>query len=220
MTSKPVDLYLQPGTQDRTQITRNALVVTALKLFGTKGFDATSTRQIADASGANIAAISYHFGSKENLRIEVARSVAAHMGQHGPVRASADMDNEAIQGLSPEQARSMIRQHIKIALDRDSLGPLADDILQFFHVEMTQESPVVDILFENALKHSHERMCRLVSRLNGEAWDSEKTKVAALMIFAQVMVFDLVRPVVLRSMGWDKIGPQERDTILDSAWIN
>lgn len=40
---------------------------TALKLFATQGFDATSTRQIAKGAGVNLSAMSYHFGSKEGL---------------------------------------------------------------------------------------------------------------------------------------------------------
>lgn len=39
----------------------------AEKLFSKYGFDATSTREIAEKAGANVAMISYYFGSKENL---------------------------------------------------------------------------------------------------------------------------------------------------------
>lgn len=37
------------------------------KLFATKGFEASSVREIAGAAGVNIAMISYYFGSKEHL---------------------------------------------------------------------------------------------------------------------------------------------------------
>ena len=43
------------------------LLTSALKLFAEKGFAKTSTREIALAAGANIAAISYYFGDKEGL---------------------------------------------------------------------------------------------------------------------------------------------------------
>lgn len=49
------------------QEARQHLLLTALALFADKGFAKTSTREIALAAGANIAAISYYFGDKAGL---------------------------------------------------------------------------------------------------------------------------------------------------------
>jgi AcrR family transcriptional regulator len=46
---------------------RDRLVRAALRLFAERGFDKTSTRDIAQAAGVNIAAISYYFGDKAGL---------------------------------------------------------------------------------------------------------------------------------------------------------
>ena len=46
---------------------RDRLLHTALRLFAAKGFEKTSTREIAAAAGANIGAISYYFGDKAGL---------------------------------------------------------------------------------------------------------------------------------------------------------
>ncbi len=47
--------------------TRLKLIETATSLFAKKGFAAVSVRELARAAGANVAAISYHFGGKEGL---------------------------------------------------------------------------------------------------------------------------------------------------------
>ncbi len=47
--------------------TREQLLKTASKLFGEKGFEAVSTRELAKAADVNIAMIAYYFGSKEGL---------------------------------------------------------------------------------------------------------------------------------------------------------
>lgn len=47
--------------------TRNEILDAADALFGTLGFEAATTREIAEASGANKALIHYHFGGKEGL---------------------------------------------------------------------------------------------------------------------------------------------------------
>ncbi|MEZ5606746.1 MAG: CerR family C-terminal domain-containing protein [Burkholderiaceae bacterium] len=49
------------------QQARQRLLLTALTLFAEKGFAKTSTREIAQAAGANIAAIGYYFGDKAGL---------------------------------------------------------------------------------------------------------------------------------------------------------
>jgi len=45
----------------------------AEKLFAEKGFNGTSMREITTSAGANLAAANYHFGSKEELYLEVVR---------------------------------------------------------------------------------------------------------------------------------------------------
>ena len=47
--------------------TKQKILDTAERLFGEKGYDATSLRQVIAAAGVNLAAVHYHFGSKEEL---------------------------------------------------------------------------------------------------------------------------------------------------------
>jgi TetR/AcrR family transcriptional regulator, regulator of cefoperazone and chloramphenicol sensitivity len=56
----------RPAGGDGAQ-SRQRLLLAALKLFAAKGFAKTSIREIAQAAGANVAAISYYFGDKESL---------------------------------------------------------------------------------------------------------------------------------------------------------
>jgi AcrR family transcriptional regulator len=46
---------------------RERLLQAAMRLFAAQGFNATSTREIALAAGANVAAIAYYFGDKAGL---------------------------------------------------------------------------------------------------------------------------------------------------------
>ncbi len=46
---------------------REHILIIAETLFGEKGFDGTSVRDIAQQAGVNLAMISYYFGSKEKL---------------------------------------------------------------------------------------------------------------------------------------------------------
>src|SRR3984885_2345617 len=46
---------------------REHILMAAEQLFGERGFDVTSVRDIAQSAGVNLAMISYYFGSKEKL---------------------------------------------------------------------------------------------------------------------------------------------------------
>ena len=46
---------------------REHILIAAEQLFGERGFDGTSVRDIAQNAGVNLAMISYYFGSKEKL---------------------------------------------------------------------------------------------------------------------------------------------------------
>jgi AcrR family transcriptional regulator len=46
---------------------RETIIKSAIKLFGTKGFEGTSVRDIAADAQVNVAMINYYFGSKEKL---------------------------------------------------------------------------------------------------------------------------------------------------------
>lgn len=47
--------------------TKETILFNAMKLFGQKGFEGTSVREIAKEAGVNLAMINYYFGSKEKL---------------------------------------------------------------------------------------------------------------------------------------------------------
>ncbi len=59
------------------EATVEALVVSARRLFAERGYDGASIRAITGDAGANLGAVTYHFGSKEALYHEVLRQAVA-----------------------------------------------------------------------------------------------------------------------------------------------
>ncbi|GLQ98877.1 TetR/AcrR family transcriptional regulator [Dyella mobilis] len=51
--------------------TKERILTAAEALFAQRGFEAASLRQLTAAAGVNLAAVNYHFGSKDNLVEEV-----------------------------------------------------------------------------------------------------------------------------------------------------
>ncbi len=53
--------------------TREQILTAAAALFAERGFHGTTAREIAQRAGVNLASAHYHFGSKEDLYLEVLR---------------------------------------------------------------------------------------------------------------------------------------------------
>lgn len=64
-------------TRDHETSSRGRILATATDLFAKRGYEATSTRAIAEAVGLNIATIAYHVGSKAALYLEVMQGAHA-----------------------------------------------------------------------------------------------------------------------------------------------
>lgn len=56
---------------DKGVATHDLLLKTAKTLFYEQGYEATTTRQIAEQSGINLGLIKYHFASKANMALEI-----------------------------------------------------------------------------------------------------------------------------------------------------
>jgi AcrR family transcriptional regulator len=63
---------IQPESRSpRSPDTRARIVAAAERLFAERGFAGTTMRDLTRAAGTNLAAVNYHFGSKEGLLEEV-----------------------------------------------------------------------------------------------------------------------------------------------------
>ncbi|MGD2067399.1 MAG: TetR/AcrR family transcriptional regulator [Gemmatimonadota bacterium] len=69
------------GAPDRGTSTRDALVAASRALFARRGYDGTSIRAITTEAGANLGAVTYHFGSKRELYEEVLRTAVEPLGE-------------------------------------------------------------------------------------------------------------------------------------------
>jgi AcrR family transcriptional regulator len=79
---------VDPGTGSAA--TRSEIFTAAERLFARHGFHGVSIRDITAEAGVNIAAVNYHFRSKDELLLEIFRTRAAELN-----RARARMLHEA-----------------------------------------------------------------------------------------------------------------------------
>jgi AcrR family transcriptional regulator len=192
--------------------TRQALVEAALDGFGVKGFEGTSTRHIAQAAKTNIASIAYHFGGKEGLRRACAEFVVA------TIRSVAEAvlrpeDEAAFAGLDRAAARQRIAAIIERMAGFILTNPRANLVVRFMLREMIQPSVALDIIYGGIIEPTHKRLCRLWAAATGEEAESETTRLAVFAMMGQVLYFRIGREIVVRRMGWDRLGKDEAQAI-------
>src|SRR5207302_4476694 len=63
-----------------SDLTRDAILAAAERLYADRGFADVTLRDIVAAAGVNLAAVNYHFGSKDELIAElfISRSIATN----------------------------------------------------------------------------------------------------------------------------------------------
>lgn len=184
-----------PARKSRTDgaDARERLLDIALRLFAEKGFAKTSTREIAQGAGANIASISYYFGDKAGLYRAVFTETKGC-----PSEAVADYD----------QPHFSLRESLYGLFD-NILAPMKQgDLMQLctrLHFrEMLEPTGVWAEKIDNGIKPAHAGLIRVLCRhLGATRANDDLHRLAfsitglALQIFITRDVIDAIRPKLL-----------------------
>lgn len=165
-----VDTSVEPGTRER-------LLREALRIFGAKGFDKASTREICQAADANIGMIKYYFGDKQGLYSEALVR---------PMEA-------IIQGVDWQQARSLPRADWLRQLYGAFVEPLRRpdsglvDLMRVWGRELSDPTPVGEQVCMAFMQPFHDRLIEtLVAHLELKAADPGVHRLGfALMALVQ-----------------------------------
>lgn len=189
-----------PGAGERT---RAGLVRAALDLFGRKGYDATSTRDIAAAAGVNIAGIAYHFGGKAGLHRACGEFVADFIGDRVAELVVGDPGDDA--RLPPDEAAERFVAAICGFAGFVLARPEVEALARFMVREQMDPTATFEVLYGELIEPRHRRLCRLWGRATGEDPESAAAIIAVSALFGQVMFFRVARATALRRLGWANI---------------
>jgi AcrR family transcriptional regulator len=208
-SARPFTSHYRRARQDRGAETRAQLVEAGLDVFGRVGFEGAATREIAKRAGANLAAIVYHFGSKEALHLAVAEHVAERIAASvGPALAMAA---DPASSATPEAARDMFKRLIGTYVEVIIGSAEAERWARFIVREQMQPSGAFEVIYR-IMGGSVGLATRLVAVATGRPED-EETRLRVFTIFGQVLVFRVAQALVLRRMEWEAIGDRERAEI-------
>ena len=193
--------------------TRTRLLEAGLRLFAASGFDGVTTRKLAAAANANVAAVAYHFGGMKGLYHAVARNLVDETEPvMGPLRQTLAAGIRAAAGeqavlarLAAGWAEGMLR------------GFLGDDRMRFRAAlvmrEYAQPSETFDILFASRIEPMHRVISQLAAAASGRRAEEPESIILAHAVIGQVMIFGIARVVLGARLGRDVDTPERLDQV-------
>lgn len=141
----------------------------ATPLFAQKGFSAVSTRELAEAAGVNIAAISYYFRGKEGLYQAVLED------QFDPI-SQALQSVEAQADLPAPERLTLYARHVAVIHQQRPY------IIRFIHGEIVNPTPC----FETVVKKYLARIFRFIRKALEDGVAAGQFKADLKLDFAAV----------------------------------
>ncbi len=136
---------------------RTKILKVATKLFGDQGLEATSTRQIAAASGLNISLISYYFGGKTGLyktiiyehALKIKENLDLILHHHGKEKFTAQ--------VFKKETTMIVRHLVEMRLSDVSIAKI-------FMAERTQNMPYAREVFESLMKSTMDQLVGMIKQ--------------------------------------------------------
>lgn len=145
--------------------TRERILAAALPAFGMKGFEAVSTREIAEAAKVNLPAIQYYFGNKQGLYLACASHIVDRYAE--AARPTSEAAAAALTAGSADAARQhlvAVLQALARSLMRAGDAPGGS---LFIQRELADPGAAFDILFDQLWRPGVELVGQLISAARG-----------------------------------------------------
>jgi AcrR family transcriptional regulator len=160
-------------------MTRDQLLDHAAELFAERGFKKVTVREISESSGANIAAVNYHFGDKFGLYREIVERAIAVMEETTTVAMAAGRN------AAPEE---QLRVFIHVFVER-LLAPKAGSYIQRIMMrEMEDPTPMLEAVARRVMQPRMAYLCAIVGRLLGRRASDPLVRNSAVSIHAQCLM--------------------------------
>jgi AcrR family transcriptional regulator len=173
--------------QDPTKV---RLLEAAGEEFALKGFDAARIRTICERAGANIAAVNYHFGDKEQLYVQAV--LEAHRFGCG-----GDDPNPAGTADAPGQLRGFIHHFLCRVL---AINDPDDWHHRLMLREMLHPTSASDVLIREVIRPRFERLIEILRSFCPLA-DDRKLQALAFSVIGQCLHYKMARAFTERLVG-------------------
>jgi TetR/AcrR family transcriptional regulator, regulator of cefoperazone and chloramphenicol sensitivity len=166
--------------------TRNRILDAAGEMFADRGFQAVTVREICQSAGANLAAVNYYFGDKQQLYLESVKQ--AHRWH---------MDRASLPAWSNDTpAADKLRGFIHTFLLRVRSGPSDSWQTRLMMRELKQQDEICVAVVEDSIRPQFEILIEILREMLPPETSEEKLHLTAFSIVGQCLFYHLADPVV------------------------
>jgi len=169
--------------------TQQRLLEAAAEVFADEGFRATTIRKLCKRAGANVAAIHYHFGGKEELYLALLRELGQRAFERYPptLGLSAHPTEE-------ERLFAFVHAFLLRVLAEDGYARHGRVLSR----EMVDPSPAFESVIDEFIRPHFEYLCGIVGALLGPGADEFDVRLTARSVVAQCAFYHHSRAVIER----------------------
>lgn len=194
------------------QDTKKKIVEASTYLFGVKGYDGTSTREIAQRAGVNIASLNYHFKSKQGLLQEVTAVIIEEFKTKinsiniNDFNSAADFAVNVFEIVTADHSKFL--NHFKLFLDASETcgniepSPIGYEQLSvLLKKELNESVPATERMWANSVIFNYIMHIALMSATEPGKKHIEKfmpQKKATIPVYIRQLVEALIRDLNFR----------------------
>jgi len=182
--------------------TRNRLLDAAREVFSQNGFQGATVREICSRAEANVAAVNYHFGSKEALLAEALNFAPLKALQKKNIKA-ADCPRERL--------RLFLREFMLMLLDENNPSSQCRIMAR----ELADPTPALDQIVKDAIAPLHEYLESLLREIAGDKISETELRRCGYSIFGQCLYYRHSHPVLQRMNPELRYNEKEIQAIAD-----
>ena len=172
--------------------TKELLIYNAGELFAEYGYEAVSTRMIAEQAGVKLSAIHYHFGSKENLYQQVC--LFAH-DRHKVTTFNQVIQENPLLMETPEGQAEIIRTVIFRSFFEHFLTNRPEWVTKILLKEIVQPTSAMELLVKEVFRPDAESSLQFYKAIKPEATDAEAAAWSD-MHYGQLILYKIARKTI------------------------
>ena len=162
--------------------TRGRILTAACEVFAQKGYHDATVEEICGRAKTNIAAINYHFGSKDQLYAKVWRHAFDESLKAYPPEGGVEPDAPA-----EDRLRGAIHSMVGKSVDPGRIGQAGQLLLR----EMLNPTDVIGQVKRDAIGPLRQRMDKIMRELLGDEVDDEQVRLCAMSVVHQCLAIGI-----------------------------